>query len=56
MGIKSVIRHFGGVAYSLDKRFTKKHDADYRAWTQREIGYKARVVKTKDGYSVYTRR
>lgn len=53
MGIKSVVRYFGGVAYIFDKRFTRKHDADYRAWAKRQTGMKARVVKTKDGYSVY---
>ena len=49
-------RHFGDERYTLDKKFKFKHDADYRAWTQRQIGFRARVVKTKDGYAIFTRR
>ena len=49
-------RIIGGKAFNLDRRFSRKHDATYRAWAQRQIGLKARVVKLKDGYAVYTRR
>ena len=50
-----VQRRFDDKTFNLDRRFPRKHDAEYRAWTQRQIGLKARVVKTKDGYAVYTR-
>ena len=49
-------RIISGKAFNMDRKFDKKHDADYRAWTQRQVGLKARVVKIKDGYAVYTRR
>ena len=50
------IAKHGMITFSLGKRFPTKARASHYAKSKRSSGYSARVVKTTDGYSVYTRR
>lgn len=50
------VRKFSGDYFELQGTWSRKRDANELAGVLRKRGKSARVVKTKDGYSVYKRR
>lgn len=53
MAIKKVIN---GLEYTWEDEFGKKTDARDEAKEFRNKGYRARVIKIKGGYAVYSRK
>jgi len=50
---QSYYRKFDGINFRLVAVRKKKTDANQIAQISRRTGYKARIVKVKDGYAVY---
>ena len=56
MGKTKDSRKFGGKIYYFYRRYSRKYDAEFVAREMRDLGNRARVVKTKQGHDVYIRR